>query len=192
MPEWTFTALKLVHIGALVFWIGPTLGAWWMLRVANYRFGEPGMVSQHLYQAFLHVLWVEHGAFAVLLLSVTGAWAQDSIIDNVMKACETEINTYCSQVTPGEGRLLACFYAHEDKISGRCQYALYEGAAQLEQFAAAVTHVATECHDDLMNFCAQVELGEGRVGTCLLEHKAEVTDACRQAIDDVGLEVAED
>ena len=56
---------------------------------------------------------------AVLLLSVTGAWAQDSIIDNVMKACETEINTYCSQVTLGEGRLLACFYAHEDKISGR-------------------------------------------------------------------------
>jgi len=96
------------------------------------------------------------------------------------------------QVTQGEGRLLACFYAHEDKISGRCQYAVYEGAAQLEQFAAAVTHVATECHDDLMNFCAQVELGEGRVGTCLLEHKAEVTDGCRQAIDDVGLEVVED
>ena len=129
---------------------------------------------------------------AVLLLSVTGAWAQDSIIDNVMKACETEINTYCSQVTSGEGRLLACFYAHEDKISGRCQYAVYEGAALLEQFAAAVTHVATECRDDLINFCAQVELGEGRVGTCLLEHKAEVTDACRQAIDDVGLEVVED
>ena len=129
---------------------------------------------------------------AVLLLNVTGASAQDSIIDDVMKACETEINTYCSQVTLGEGRLLACFYAHEDKISGRCQYALYEGAAQLEQFAAAVTHVATECHDDLMNFCAQVEFGEGRVGTCLLEHKAEVADACRQAIDDVGLEVVED
>ncbi len=82
---------------------------------------------------------------AGLLLGVTGAWAQDSIIDNVMEACETEITAYCSQVTPGEGRLLACFYAHEDKISGRCQYAVYEGAALLEQFAAAVTHVATEC-----------------------------------------------
>ena len=129
---------------------------------------------------------------AVLLLSVTGSWAQDSIIDNVMKACETEIDTYCSQVTLGEGRLLACFYAHEDKISGRCQYALYEGAAQLEQFAAAITHLATECIDDLEKYCAEVELGEGRVGTCLLEHKAEVTDASRQAIDDVGLEVVEE
>lgn len=69
MPDWSFNLVKLVHIGALVFWIGPTLGAWWMLRVANYRFGEPGIVSQFLYQVFLHLLWVEHIAFAVLLLS---------------------------------------------------------------------------------------------------------------------------
>ena len=128
---------------------------------------------------------------AVLLLSVTGAWAQDSIVDDVMAACEVEIETYCSQVTPGEGRLLACFYAFEDKLSGSCQWALYQAAADLEDFAAAVTHVATECHDDLLNFCADVELGEGRVGTCLLEHKAEVTDTCRQAMDDVGLEFAD-
>ena len=129
---------------------------------------------------------------AGLLLSVTGAWAQESIVDDVMSACEVEIDNYCSQVTLGEGRLLACFYAFEDKLSGRCQYALYQAAADLEQFAVAVTHVATECHDDLMNFCAEVEQGEGRVGTCLLEHKAEVTDACRQAMDDVGLEFAEE
>lgn len=128
----------------------------------------------------------------VLLVGATGAWAQQSIIDNVLQACEPEINAYCSQVTPGEGRLLACFYAFEDKLSGRCQYALYEGAAQLEMFAAAVTHLATECIDDLEKYCAEVEMGEGRVGTCLLDHKDEVTDACRQAIDDVGLEEADE
>jgi hypothetical protein len=128
---------------------------------------------------------------AGLMLSVSGAWAQDEIIDGVIAGCEKEINTYCSQVTPGEGRMLACFYAHEDKLSGQCEYALYQGAAQLEQFAAAVTHVAIECSDDLEKFCAQVELGEGRVGTCLLEHKAEVSDACRQAMDDVELEAAD-
>jgi hypothetical protein len=129
---------------------------------------------------------------AGLMLSVTGAFAQESIIDEVMTACEPEITAYCSQVTMGEGRLLACFYAHEDKLSGRCQYALYEGVAALEDFAAAITHLAAECIDDLEKFCAEVELGEGRVGTCLLEHKAEVTDACKQAIEDVGLEVVEE
>ena len=130
-----------------------------------------------------------------LMMSVTGAWAEEGeqgIIDSVMTACQPEIEAYCSQVTLGEGRLLACFYAHEDKLSGRCEYALYEGAAQLEQFAAAVTHLAVECMDDLEKYCAQVEHGEGRVATCLLEHKAEVTEACRQAMDDVELEVVEE
>jgi len=93
---------------------------------------------------------------------------------------------------PGEGRLLACFYAHEDKLSGRCQYALYEAAAELDAFATAVTHVATQCKDDLMKYCAEVELGEGRVGTCLLDHKAELTAGCQQAIADVGLEKVEE
>jgi hypothetical protein len=133
--------------------------------------------------------------FAVLIFSVGGAWAEEGevgVIDNVMTACEPEITAFCSQVTPGEGRLLACFYAHEDKLSGRCGYALYEAAAALEQFAAAVTHVASQCLDDMEKLCAQVELGEGRVATCLVEHKAEVTEACRQAMDDVGLELVEE
>jgi len=124
----------------------------------------------------------------VVLLAAAGAWAQDSIVDNVKKACETEITTYCSQVTPGEGRILACFFAHEDKLSGRCQYALYEAAAELDAFATAINHLATECKDDLLKYCAQVELGEGRVATCLLDHKAELAANCQQAITDVGLE----
>jgi hypothetical protein len=129
---------------------------------------------------------------AVLLVSAAGAWAQDDVIDGVMKACEPEINAYCSQVTLGEGRLLACFYAHEDKLSGRCQYALYQGVAALEDFAAAITHLAVECENDLLEFCGDVELGEGRVGTCLLEHKDQVDEACRNAMDDVGLEVVDE
>ena len=129
---------------------------------------------------------------AALLLSVSGAWAQQEIVDDMLTACATEIETYCSQVTPGEGRLLACAYAHEDKLSGGCTWAIYKGVAELEAFVDAVVEVATACEDDLMTFCAEVQLGEGQVATCLLEHKAEVTDGCRAAIDDVGLEVVED
>ena len=129
---------------------------------------------------------------AALLAAFAAPVAAQDIVTTVEQGCATEIQNYCSQVSPGEGRLLACFYAHEDKLSGQCQWALYEGAAQLEMFAAAVTHVATECWDDLEKYCAEVEMGEGRVGACLLEHKAEVTDACKQAIDDVGLEFVEE
>ena len=125
------------------------------------------------------------------VVGVNGAGAEEDPIENAIEACQPEIEAYFSQVTPGDGRLLACFYAHEDKLSGRCGWALYEGAAQLEQFAAAVTHVANQCWDDLVEHCGEVEMGEGRVASCLLEHKAKVSEGCSQAIDDVGLEVVE-
>ena len=48
------------------------------------------------------------------------------------KGCEAAITTTCKDVTPGEGRILACLYAHGDKLSGKCEYALYDAAIQLE------------------------------------------------------------
>ncbi len=128
----------------------------------------------------------------VLLMSATVAPAQEDLVTSTMKACKPEIDSYCSQVTMGEGRLLACFYAHEDKLSARCGYALYTAAAELEQFAAAVTHVASACIDDMQEFCSEVQMGEGRVGMCLLDHKDDVSEACSQAMDDVELEAVEE
>jgi hypothetical protein len=109
----------------------------------------------------------------------------------VIDACKPEIENFCSQVTPGNNRLLACFYAHEDKLSGSCNYALYQASAALEQFAAALTHLASQCMDDLVEHCGDVEMGEGRVGTCLLDHEDVVSDACKAAIKDTGLEKVE-
>ncbi len=128
-----------------------------------------------------------------LTLTAAATWAEEEegIIDSLVKACQEEIDDYCNQVAPGGGRLLACFYAHGDKISARCEYALYNAAADLERFAATVTHLAKSCRDDLLEHCGKVEMGEGRVASCLLEHKADVTEACRQASDDAGLEVDE-
>jgi hypothetical protein len=128
---------------------------------------------------------------AAILAAAPGAWAEEAeedLITSTMEACEPEIETYCSQVTLGEGRLLACFYAHEDKLSARCGYALYTAAAELEQFAVALTHVASACLEDMEEFCGEVEIGEGRVGLCLLEHKDQVSEQCSQAMDDVGME----
>ncbi len=62
-------ALKLIHLGALVLWLGPALGAWWLLMSANRQFGDPSPMSQHLYKTFLKIVWLEHIALGVLLLS---------------------------------------------------------------------------------------------------------------------------
>ncbi len=128
---------------------------------------------------------------ALALLPVGATWAQVDPIENALEACKPEIETYCSQVTPGDGRLLACFVAHEDKISGQCNWALYQAMSAFDAFANAVAYLAESCWDDAVEHCGEVEMGEGRVAECLLENKANVTPACKQAMEDTELEMVE-
>lgn len=103
-----------------------------------------------------------------------------------LQGCQSELDTYCKTVTPGENRLLACIYAHEDKLSSRCEYALYDAAAQLEHAVAALSYAAAECDDDLEKYCATTELGEGRLLACLDRNSKKISGRCKQALKDVG------
>ncbi len=113
------------------------------------------------------------------------AQAQDSLVEHVLESCEVEMETFCSQVTPGQGRLLHCAAAHEDKLSGRCNYALFQAASAIEQIAAAIAHVAEQCMTDAQTLCSDVKEGDGRILMCLDEQADGVSDTCKQAISDV-------
>ena len=112
---------------------------------------------------------------------------QGELSAQVQEGCSSELARYCAEVTPGEGRLLACLYAHGDKLSGQCDYALYDAAARLEQAVGAVTYVATECRRELDTYCAKVEVGEGRVAQCLKDHASDLSPACDRALTTVGV-----
>lgn len=129
---------------------------------------------------------------ALALLPATGAVAQQDPVEAVLEACKPEIENFCSQVTPGDGRLLACFVAHEDKISGQCGWSLYQAMGAFDAFANAVAYVATACWDDIAEHCAEVEMGEGRVASCLLESQDKVAPECQQAMKDVELEMVDE
>lgn len=107
-------------------------------------------------------------------------------VETFLQGCKTELETYCKGVSPGDNRLLACIYAHEDKLSTRCEYALYDAAAQLERAVASLSYVAAECDDDLEKHCANVEVGGGRLLACLDRHEKNVSGRCKQALKDVG------
>jgi len=126
-------------------------------------------------------------ALAVLLLGITCVNAGQGLVETVANGCKMEIEKYCSQVTPGQGRILACLYAHEDKLSAKCEYALYDAAAQLERAVAALSYVANECNEDLDKYCESIEPGKGRLLECLDKHEKQVSKRCKQAIKDVGL-----
>jgi len=124
----------------------------------------------------------------VMSFGVVGSLcAQETLIETIANGCKTEIETYCKAVTPGEGRILACLYAYQDKLSGKCEYALYNAAVRLERAVAALTYVANECEADLAANCSGVKAGEGRLLQCLEKNDAKVSKRCKDALKDVGL-----
>jgi Cysteine rich repeat len=112
---------------------------------------------------------------------------QGELATQVLEGCRDELITYCSEVTPGEGRLLACLYAHGDKLSGSCQYQLYDASARLERAISTVTYVAAQCGTEIEAYCANVEPGEGRMAQCLRDHRSSLSPGCDKALTDVGV-----
>ena len=113
---------------------------------------------------------------------------QGELATQVLEGCNSEFTRYCAEVTPGEGRLLACLYAYEDKLSGQCEHALYDAAARLERAIGAITYVANECRAELETHCAGVEVGDGRVAQCLKDHAAELSPGCDRALIAVAID----
>lgn len=121
----------------------------------------------------------------MVLGSITYA-EEKGLVQIVADGCKQDIETYCKGVKPGEGRILACLYAYQDKLSSRCEYALYDAAAQLERAVAALTYLANECKEDLKAFCSDVKPGEGRLINCIDKNMPKVSNRCKQAIKDVS------
>ena len=123
-------------------------------------------------------------AAALAIFASPAALAQDTLVEHLVLACESDIENYCSKVTPGNGRLLHCMAAHEDKISGQCVYAFYQAASLLEQLSVAINYVAHECSTEIETLCSDVVAGEGRLLACFDKHEEELGDACKKAIAD--------
>ena len=124
-------------------------------------------------------------ALGILTAAALPAAAQ-ALAEHVKEGCKTELETYCSQVTPGQNRLLACIYAYGDKLSGQCETALYEAAAALERAVNTMAYVADQCRADIQSKCADIQPGQGRIAECLADHKDSLSQPCTQAITEVG------
>ena len=130
----------------------------------------------------------------VLLLVAPSFAAEDpllqgaqGVLDTFTEGCQQELTTFCKDVTPGEGRILACLYAFQDKVTPRCEYALYDSIGQLDRTLTNLSYAIGECRDDLKSFCAEVKPGEGRLLDCLSKNEAKITNRCNNALKDTGL-----
>ena len=69
---------------------------------------------------------------ALVTVFTTSVAAEEGLVKTVVDGCKVELEKYCGQVTPGQGRILACLYAHGDKLSAKCEFALYDSAVRLD------------------------------------------------------------
>jgi Cysteine rich repeat len=123
------------------------------------------------------------------ILSVGSASAQTDITKAIQeklaaeaakleKSCADDIKKYCSDVTPGEGRMLYCMHAHEDKISPKCDYDLEQAAADVELHADILKETLSACKAEISGVCGKTQPGQGRIAACLFANKSTASKAC--------------
>ena len=103
-------------------------------------------------------------------------------IQKLEAACGEDIKKYCSTVTPGEGRIVHCMQAHEDKISPGCAYDLNEVALRAQTTIDNLREAVNACRGDIDKFCAKTQPGQGRIAACLAANRTSVSKNCVEAI----------
>ncbi len=99
----------------------------------------------------------------LLLTAVCGA----SLSFAKSETCRAEMDKFCKDIAPGEGRILKCLQGHEAELSDACK-AYVNTAAQ---------YVA--CLDDVLRLCPRTQPGGARGMKCLRAHQGELSAECK-------------
>src|SRR5436305_1569499 len=91
----------------------------------------------------------------------------------------------CRTVTPGEGRMIYCMQAHENKISTKCAFELGEAATSVQSAADALKDAVIACKAEISGVCGKVVPGQGRIAACLLSNKSTASAGCTEAIQKI-------
>lgn len=127
------------------------------------------------------------GSMLLGALLVAGSAGAQTVVDNLKKSCNKELSSFCKGVVPGEGRVLACLYAFENKVSDQCAVAVYDAAVELEKAIADMKYAAGQCMADLKKYCGNVKVGQGRGLACLQKNDKDVSQQCKDALKQTGL-----
>jgi hypothetical protein len=103
-------------------------------------------------------------------------------IQKLESSCGEDIKKYCSTVTPGNGRVLYCMQAHEDKISPKCAFDLDEVALNTQTTMDQLKEAVNVCRGDIEKLCGTTQPGEGRIAACLAANRTSVSQNCVAAI----------
>jgi hypothetical protein len=110
-------------------------------------------------------------AALLLMVSTVSVKAMGGGSCHLPKTCAVDLDSLCSGVTVGEGRLPACLKAHMANLSATC-------SAKLSR----EVYVATSCEADVKRFCGNAISGGDRIASCMQMHLGEVSNSCKSAV----------
>ena len=119
---------------------------------------------------------------AVLVLAGTIFTAQPGHAQGVLENCEEEIKALCSTVSPGDGRLISCMYAHENYLNEKCANSIADFGDILDFVFSTIRGAMETCIGDIEKHCADTEFGGGRMMSCLSEKAADITPECKMVV----------
>jgi hypothetical protein len=106
-------------------------------------------------------------------------------IAKLESACAKDIKKYCKDVTPGEGRVIYCMQAHEDKISPQCTFELEDELTSVQNSLDDLKNAISACKAEITGVCGKVVPGQGRIAACLLANKSTASKDCVDAIQKI-------
>ena len=123
--------------------------------------------SSFLFTTIAAVSFLTIAATSSVVLAQQGAVA----------ACAPDVQAQCAGHT-SEGRR-ACIKTRFKDFSLPCQLALVKARA-----------VSKACRADVKKNCPGITPGGGRIETCMKDHFADMSDACKEVISQAGITVA--
>jgi Cysteine rich repeat len=112
-------------------------------------------------------------------------------IAKLESACAKDIKKYCKTVTPGEGRLIYCMQAHEDKISPQCTFELEDLLTSAQNSLDDLKNAIVACKAEITGVCGKIVPGQGRIAACLLANKLTASKDCADAIQKIEATVSQ-
>jgi hypothetical protein len=115
-------------------------------------------------------------AVMIIFLWVTPAFSQnqdETVIPMLGKGvCKADIEKFCKDIKPGDGRIWTCLKSNNDRLSQECKDHIAMVQEKRKEFIQA-------CKEDSKKFCKGIPRGKGRIASCLKSHEAELSDTCR-------------
>ncbi|OFY98350.1 MAG: hypothetical protein A2070_01630 [Bdellovibrionales bacterium GWC1_52_8] len=111
-------------------------------------------------------------AFTVMTFS---AFAEEKMAVDPRGPCSPDIEKFCKDVEPGEGRLLRCLKEHENELSSDCKE---KGQVLKKKMQGA----KDACKADVQKFCKGVKPGKRRLMRCMKAHESELSAECKTKV----------